>query len=164
MIYLFLLVLLVGMLVKAVDDIEDRKNKKKNPVRFIFAVLYGILLGYIIANASFAMLFLGAFFAQIWVGKVDRLSHQLAAAMVIFSLGHWGLPELDLSLFLFFFIFAYLDELILIKPLNVLSEYRMFLKLAALPFVFLGRWDYLAGILLFDGGYISAERIFKARP
>src|SRR3989338_8307464 len=109
----FILAFISGALVKLVDDIVD-KEIKWLPAKgqLPIAMLYGLLIGYIISNASFSMLFLGALFAQVISGKIDKNAHILGFFVAILSAIYFGLPGIDYAFFVFL-IAAYLDELVL---------------------------------------------------
>lgn len=154
-----LLAFLAGILVKIVDYIEDNR-RGKNPLKWPAAILYGFLIGHLISLAPFSMVFLAAVVSQVLARKVDTKAHVLAFIVVIFSLLYFGLPELVVLPFVAFLLFSSLDELDHLifwkKPVWV-QEFRPFLELATIPFLFLGQWYFLAGIVAFDVGYISTR-------
>lgn len=154
MIYLLSLAFIAGVLVKLTDFLGDKRNKWA----ILFGILYGLAIGYLISNAPFSMLFLGALFAQAIAGKIDRFSHVLGFALALLSAFYFGFPIIQLFPVLFFLVFAYLDELKLKGRLKTFSKYRLFLKIGALLFfLFSLDWNYFLGILVFDIGYLIAE-------
>lgn len=154
----YVLAFLSGILVKLVDDIEDKK-KGKNPLKWLFSIWYGLTIGYVISQSSFSMLFLGALLAQVIGGKIDKQSHLLGFLVAIVSALYFGLPLIEFLPFIIFLVAAYLDEFTLPAKWSMLTDYRLFLKLAALAFIFVGRFDYLLAILLFDLAYMLVGKI-----
>lgn len=148
----YVLAFFSGAAVKAVDWIDD-EEKGKSPLKWPLAVIYGLLLGYIISNASFSMIFLAALFAQLFARKVDTLAHGVGVAAAIITIAFLSPPPLEMSVFLFFTFMAFMDEIEYMGRLKPLSDYRPFLKIGALvPFLW-GRFDYFLGIIIFDAGY-----------
>jgi hypothetical protein len=152
----YILAFISGFLVKAVDWIED-DLKKPLKMRWLFAIMAGVFIGYIISASTFASIFLAALFAQVFARKVDKASHAatvLAAAVVFIFLG--VNPAFDAVYFLIFLIPAFLDELEFTGKWAFITEYRLFLGVVAALFgIFIGRWDFLMGILGFDIGYLG---------
>lgn len=150
-----------GFLVKAVDFLEDEK-KSKNPIKYVAAICYGILIGVLISYSSFSLIFIAAFLAQFVSRKVDNYSHILGCVVaVLFVALLWdGSVQLNLSTnvvaFVFLLSFAVLDELsdqFAPKNLKEILSYRPFLKIASLFFFVFSHFDYFFGIILFDFGY-----------
>ena len=156
----FVVALFAGALVKAVDWLDDDK-KSRHPVKFLLAIFYGIAIGYVIGTASFALIFLAALIAQVLARKVDTMAHIVGLAFAVISLPFFGIPYIDLPILAYFLVLAFLDEGEYIGKLKFLSDYRPFLKVGALPFAFVGRWDYFVGILIFDFGYELARNILS---
>ncbi|MBN2478234.1 hypothetical protein JXB01_02995 [Candidatus Micrarchaeota archaeon] len=156
----FVLAFLAGFMVKMTDEMEDTV-KTKTVYRYLFAVVYGALIGYIISQASFSMIFLGALIAQVLMRKIDNISHIIGTLTAVAVLLLFGLPELAVLPLAYFAVFASIDELDSLifwsKPKWV-AEFRPFLELAAVPFALMGQWQFLAGILSFDIGYL----VFKS--
>lgn len=142
-----------GVLVKSVDWLDDTK-KSKSPLKYALGALYGILLGFLIGHAPFSLIFLAALAAQVFARKVDTAAHKLAFIVAAISLLWFSFPAIDPGLFILFLALAFLDEIDYIGRLRWLTEYRPFLKAGALiPALFLGRWEYFFGIIVFDIGY-----------
>jgi len=148
----FALAFFLGIIVKAVDWLDDTK-KSKNPLKYLFAIIYGLGIGYLISTASFSMLFLAAVVAQVFAKKIDTAAHRLGVLATALGILSFGFPPFDPAVFVYFLVFAFLDEADYIGKLRPLTEYRPFLKVAAFAFILLGRWDYFAGIIAFDVGY-----------
>ena len=153
MIFLYAMAFITGILVKVVDWIED-ETKHKSALKYPLAIAYGVMIGYLISNASFSMIFLGALFAQAIAGKVDCKGHLLGFITAAVSLLYFGFPVIDFIPFVIFFVFALMDELRFFGKYLFLSDYRPFLEIASLVFIPLGRWDYFLGIMSFDAGYL----------
>jgi hypothetical protein len=149
----YLLAFLAGFIVKVVDWMDDDR-KLSSHMKLPLAIAYGVVIGYIIGVASFSTLFLAALVAQVLARKIDTVSHGVGFSVAMLSLFYFGFPTLDIGLFVFFLALAFLDEADYIGRLRPLVEYRPFLKVGVLiPAIFLGRWDYFAGIIAFDVGY-----------
>jgi hypothetical protein len=152
------LAFLAGMLVKIVDWMEDERRTREI-YKVPLALLYGIIIGYLISRASFSTMFLAALFAQVFERKIDTLSHRLGFVVSILSLLYFGFPQLDFGVFAYFLVLAALDEVDLVGFWRPFTEYRLFLKLGALAMVAAGRWDYFFGIMCFDIGYEAVRSI-----
>jgi len=152
-----LLAFLSGLIVKSVDFIDD-ELKGKYLIKWPLALIYGGIIGILISQASFSTIFIAALFAQIFARKIDTHTHVLGFAFAVLSLFWLGFPELDATLFMFFALLAFFDELEVYDRMQKIIEYRPFLKLGALLMVVFGRYDYFLGIMAFDIGYMLAER------
>ena len=149
---MYILAFIAGVVVKLVDWFDDDK-KSKHISKYVFAIVYGILIGYLIGNASFSILFLAALIAQVLTKKLDTFAHRLGFLSAFIVMVFYQLPPIDILLFGYFLVLAFLDEVDYIGRLRLLTEYRPFLKLGPIPLVFLGRPDYFIGIIMFDIGY-----------
>ena len=159
-----ILAFFAGLCVKSVDWIDDDR-KGKYIIKWPLAMIYGGLIGFLISQASFSTIFISAMFAQVFARKVDTHTHVLGFAFALLSLFWLGFPGLDATLFMFFALLAFFDELEVYGSMQRFIEYRPFLKLGAFIMVLFGRYDYFLGIMAFDIGYILAEqglnRFFK---
>jgi hypothetical protein len=153
-----------GIAVKTVDWIDDER-KGKYSIKWPLAIIYGGLIGFLISQASFSTIFLAALFAQVFARKIDTHTHVLGFGFAVLSLVYLGFPSLDISLFGFFILLAFMDEARYFGRLKGIIEYRPFLKLGALLMVLFGRIDYFLGIMVFDIAYMltdySLNRFFK---
>lgn len=159
----YILAFVAGFVVKIVDWFDDDK-KSKSPLKYVLALVYGVLIGYLIATAPFSVLFLAALVAQVFARKVDTNAHRLGFATAAVSLFFFGVPLLDAQLFIFFLVFAFLDEVDFVGKLRPLTEYRLFLKIGAFVPVLIGRWEYFAGMIAFDAGYELFRAVAKRKP
>jgi len=148
----YVIALIAGFCVKIVDWVDDDK-KGKNPIKWPLAILYGLLIGYLISTASFSVLFLAAVVAQVFARKIDTRAHILGVAVTAISMLYFGLAPIPYNFFAYFLILAFLDEADFIGKLRPLEKYRIVLKVGALLMVLVGRWDFFAGIIAFDIGY-----------
>jgi len=155
----YVLALVAGILVKVVDWLDDDR-KSKGPVKYALAIVYGAIIGYLISVAPFSALFLAAVVAQVFARKIDTVAHQLGVLASAIAIAFFGFPALDVPLFAFFLVFAFLDEADYIGRMRPLVEYRPFLKIAALAPAVWRRWDYFAAIIAFDVGY-EVYRLLK---
>ncbi|MBU0526963.1 hypothetical protein KKE92_00645 [Candidatus Micrarchaeota archaeon] len=148
----FVIAFVAGFIVKIVDFFED-DLKSNNPLKYGLAIIYGILIGYVIGNASFSVIFIAALIAQVLARKIDTTAHRVGFAVSIITALFFQVPAIDMYLLGYFMILAFLDEIEYIGKLKILSKYRPFLKIGVIPMIIIGRWDYAAGILIFDLGY-----------
>lgn len=158
----YVLAFVAGFIVKAVDWLDDDK-KSRHPLKYALGAVYGALIGHLIAAATFSVLFLAALVAQVFARKIDTAAHRVGFLTAALSLLFFGVPVLDLRLFIYFLVFAFLDEVDFIGRLRPLTEYRLFLKIGALVPILMGRWDYFAGIMAFDIGYWIFEYILATK-
>ncbi len=160
----FVVAFIAGVCVKAVDWIDDDRGGK-NPLKWPLAIIYGLLIGYLIGTASFFVLFVAALIAQVFARKIDTRAHMLGFAIAVISILYFGLQPIDIGLLVFFLVLAFLDEADFIGALRPLEDYRVFLKGGALVMILFGRWDFFLGIICFDIGYelfrLSQKRVFK---
>lgn len=152
--------LLSGLLVKAVDFLDDELGSR-NPVKYLLALAYGALIGFLISQATFSVLFLGAVVAQVFARKIDTLAHRLGLLTVALSLLFFGVPGIDLPLFGYFLVLSFLDEVDYIGKWRPLETYRPILQVGSLALVLMGRWDFFIAILAFDAGYLLVDAIGK---
>lgn len=148
----YILALLAGTAVKAVDWLED-DIKSRSFARYALAVVYGTLIGYVISTSSFGVIFLAALVGQVFARKVDTVSHRVGLFVAAASLLWLGFPPLDIGLFAIFVFLAFMDEMDYIGRLRFLEDWRLFLKLGALVPAIAGVWDYFIGVMAFDIGY-----------
>jgi len=158
------LAFLAGFVVKVVDWIDDERGGR-HLSKWLLAMIYGVMLGFLISRASFSTIFLGALFAQVFAGKIDTHAHVLGFVVAAISLFAFGFPDVDTTLFLFFAMLAFIDEVEFGGWLGWLTKHRMFLKVGSLAALFMGRYDYFLGIMAFDLGYTLfdwiAQRYFR---
>ncbi len=149
----YVLAILAGFFVKWVDWIEDDK-KGKGWLKFPLAIIYGVIIGYLISQAAFSELFLGALIAQVFARKIDNIGHVTGFLASIVAMLYFGLPVIAFSFFFYFLILAFLDEQKYAGRFQMITRWRLFLKVGAIAVILLGRYDYAIAILLFDGGYM----------
>lgn len=156
----YVLAFISGFFVKWVDWIEDDR-KGEGLLKFPLAVVYGLLIGYLISQASFSELFLGALVAQVFARKIDNIGHVTGFIAVIAALLYFGLPAISLNFMFFFLILAFLDEQKYVGRYRRITEWRLFLKTGAIATIILGRYDYAIAVLIFDAGYVLFSEIRK---
>ncbi len=157
------LAVLCGILVKMTDYLED-DSKRKHPIKWVLAFSYGIIIGYLISRAPFSEIFIAAALAQIIMRKVDTPTHKFGYLMMLFSLAYFGLPYIAFGAFFIFLVFASIDEmdkLIFWDKPWWMQDMRPFLIFSAIPFLIIGNFSYLAGIVCFDAGYLTVYKITK---
>ncbi len=154
----YVLAFIAGFFVKWVDWIEDDK-KGEGLLKFPLAVVYGVIIGYLISQASFSELFLGALIAQVFARKIDNIGHVTGFLAVIVSMLYFGLPVIAFNFFFYFLILAFLDEQKYAGRFEMITRWRLFLKIGAIAVILLGRYDYAIAVLLFDAGYILFDEL-----
>ena len=159
---LFAVAALAGALVKLVDQIEDEFSGKIQ-YKYFFALIYGLMIGYLISFSGFGSLWLAALAAQLLSGKIDKKSHMFGFAVAIiftFIFSSPFLQSLSVLDFIIFLAAASLDELAVFSRFKRFKDYRPLLKITALVYGIFGRWDYFAGIMVFDISYYAVGRLF----
>jgi hypothetical protein len=156
----YAIALLAGLLVKTVDWLDD-DVKSRNPVKYLLAAAYGVLIGFLVSQATFSVLFLGAILAQAFARKIDTLAHRLGFIVAAASLFFFGAPGIDLLLLGYFLVLAFLDEVDYVGRWRPLETYRPILQIGSLALVLIGRWDFVLAILAFDAGYLAVSALGK---
>ncbi|MBL7056318.1 hypothetical protein ISS07_05375 [Candidatus Woesearchaeota archaeon] len=174
---LYLIAFLTGIFVKIVDTAEDEKLKTFKEINYFFATIYGVLIGFVIANyPNVAPLWIGAILGVALTGKVDAPSHKLGVLVALITTIAWTSNDLNYflglnyGLLLLFSAASFADEKIdillhKIKKKNLfqnLLETRLTLEMVALIVSFLtGTWEIFFAILSFDIGYLGSELTFR---
>ncbi|MFH1222695.1 MAG: hypothetical protein V1492_06460 [Candidatus Micrarchaeota archaeon] len=158
----FVLAFFAGLLVKWVDWLDD-DEKSKSPLKYVLALAYGLLIGYLISTSSFGEAFLGALLAQVFARKVDTKAHMLGFAVAVLALPFFGFPPASLLFIAYFFLLAFMDEDAFGARFSLFEGHRPILELGALLLLLIGRWDYAAGIFLFDIGYLLLGKYMSSK-
>lgn len=146
-----------GAAVKHVDYIEDCRGGEGN-VKWLLAIVAGLCIGYVLSFSPAAVLFIGVIAAQVLMGKIDKVVHgtavMIAAAVPLLL----GMQYGDIGLLLPFFAIAALDEVDFRGILKPFSDYRLWLKGAALiAGALTGVWDYFVVLIAFDAAYLAVD-------
>ncbi len=166
----FLISFFSGFTAKLTDDLIDKKSHFNKKIKYFTAVAYGLLAGYLISSsAEFATLFLAVIAAVLIAGKIDDAAHFLAIAAIAAMIALLGLPAVIPAFFVFFIIFAFLDEALPAiaakklrkgKKANLgpkLLGSRLWLDIACFALsAALNNWVYFFAIASFDIGYNAA--------
>jgi hypothetical protein len=124
MLWLLAISFLTGASIKVVDLIEDDKLRLFKHDRFVFAVIYGLLIGYVISSYEVvAPLWIGAIFAMVLAKKIDTKAHILGVLCALGFVAFYGLGKVNTGLLVVFTIAAFFDEI-----LSDLAEGRPLLK------------------------------------
>ncbi len=183
LILLLVISLFTGIFVKLVDLIEDDGLRLFKGDNFIFAVIYGLLIGYVISNYNIvAPLWIGSIFALILAKKIDTKAHVMGLLSVLGLVVFSGFGKINISFLVVFTVAAFLDEIAndfadgrpllknpLLKKVNKIKinknikkilELRPFLEISALSVSFIIQdFSIFLAILFFDVGYNIANRI-----
>jgi len=174
-----------GISTKIVDLIEDDGLKLFKFDKFVFAVIYGLLIGYVISNYNVvAPLWMGAVFALIIARKIDTKAHVVGLISALMFVGFFGFGKINILFLIIFLIAGFLDEILsdfaegspllknpLLKKPNKIKinknikkilEMRPLLEISALvvSFVILD-FSLFGAILFFDVGYNLTARYGK---
>ena len=155
-----------GGAIKAVDFIEDERAGK-GFIKWIMALIAGIAYAYLLSFSSATGLFLAIIAAQVFMAKVDKVSHGLAVMIAVVLAIFFGFPLPDLWLLVAFFILSCIDEIPLTGDLAPLGEYRLWLKGGALCIGLIsGVWSYFILLFAFDMAYLTVATYLgeKIRP
>ena len=172
-----------GLAAKLVDLMEDNGLKLFKLDKFVFAVIYGLLIGYVISNYNVvAPLWIGAVFALILAKKIDNLAHFIGLISSLIFVALWGLGKINILLLAIFLVAAFLDEILsdfaegkpllknkLLKfKITVSKNIKRILKLRPLLEIIaliasIIIWDFslFLAILFFDIGYLAAIKSIK---
>lgn len=149
--------LLSGAAIKHVDYLEDKKGGK-GIGKWPLAIIAGLGIGYVLAFSPAAVLFAGVIAAQVLMGKIDRLVHGAAVVLAAGVPLLLGMQHAEFGLFLPFFAIAALDEVDFRGVLKPASDYRLWLKAAALGAgILTGVWDYFVVLMAFDAAYLAVD-------
>lgn len=160
-----------GILVKLVDQIEDKKLKMKN-MSALLGIFYGFLIAYVMIKSPIvANLWMAAVLANIAAGKIDAAGHRFGIFTMLIVLILMGFPQFNFYLIALFLITAYFDEhlknmgdarKIKNKTFAKMASYRVVLELTAFAVsVYTGEWILFASILAFDVGYAMINKLNK---
>lgn len=155
-----------GGAIKVVDFIEDEKAGK-GFIKWIMAIVAGLSYAYLLSFSPATGLFLAIIAAQVFMAKVDRVSHGLAVMIAVVVSMFFGFALPDLWLLAAFFILSCIDEIPLTGDLAPLGEYRLWLKGGALCIgLITGAWSYFILLVAFDMAYLTVSTYMgeKIRP
>ncbi len=163
LLYLLALAFLSGSLIKLTDDITDRGLKIPRIAAIPLGLAYGSLMGYLmLVDKDAAILFGGIVLGCLATGKINSNGHYfgLGGILVFIFLNGIKFPPLVLLAAAL----AALDEMgdiVSLKRLQFIFEYRLILKSGMLALVILNLTGVNALLLLlaFDGAYIITERV-----
>ncbi len=148
MITKLILAFLLGYIIKTVDNAVD-ENKKTH---FIFVILYGLILGFLLHQENFFNLGIGLILAQIFSKKIDAIEHVFGVGLGILILFYLGIPNINFPIILGFLIFGIIDEWVSDNK----KFPRIFSDIFSLSIFFIS-WDYFLYLIFFDLGYIIKE-------
>ncbi len=159
-----------GILIKIVDQFEDKKTKLFRNANTLLGTAYGFLTAYVMLKSGLvANLWMAAVLGNVLAGKIDAAGHRIGIFSMLVILSFLGFPKFDAYLLAIFVVAAYLDEFLteLAKRSKIKNEfiarmapYRLLLKAAAFAAsIYTGQWVIFASILLFDIGYVIASKI-----
>ena len=178
---LLIISFLTGISTKLVDLIEDNGLRLFKFDKYIFAVTYGILMGYIISNYNLiAPLWIGVIFALILAKKIDTKAHVTGLISALIFVAFFGFGKINILFLIIFLIAAFLDELLsdfadgrpllknkflkfkikVNKHIKKIFELRPLLEISALAISFIiGDFSIFLAILFFDVGYNLTARL-----
>lgn len=164
----FLISFFSGFTAKFTDDLIDKKSHFNKKIKYFAGIAYGLLAGYLISSsAEFATLFLAVIAAVLLAGKIDDPAHFLAIAAIAAMAVLRGMPAIIPAFFVFFLVFAFLDEALPDISAKKLGRgkkkqtfgkkflgSRFWLDIACFALsLALNNWVYFFAIASFDIGY-----------
>lgn len=155
-----------GGAIKFVDFVEDEMGGK-SILKWPMAVVAGLAYAFLLSFSPAASMFLAIIAAQVFMAKIDKVSHGLAVIVAVAATLFFGIFSIDFQLLFAFFILAAIDEIPLTGPLMPLGEYRLWLKGGALSVSLItGAWHYFILIMAFDMAYLTVAHYLgeKIRP
>lgn len=181
LIILLIISFFTGFFTKLVDLIEDDGLKLFKFDKFVFAILYGLLIGYVISNYNVvAPLWIGTIFALILAKKIDTKAHVLGLVAALGFIVFFGFGKINILFLVIFLIAAFLDEILsdfvegkpllrnqflkfkikINKNFKKILEMRPFLEISALIISFI-IWDFslFGAIFFYDVGYKLTNKI-----
>ena len=183
-IILILVSFFTGISVKIVDLIEDEGLRLFKFDKYLFAIVYGILIGFVISNYDLvASLWIGTIFAMILAKKIDSKTHIIGLIFVVVYLFFFSIGNINLILLIIFLIIAFIDEIIndlvdnkpilknpflqfkkikMNEKLKKVLSLRPLLEISALIVsIIINNYSLFYAILFFDMGYQLSNVLLK---
>ena len=155
---------LTGSLIKLSDDITDKKMAISGFFAIPSGLIYGLLMGYMMAiDIGASYLFGGIVLGCLVTGKIDTNGHYFGLLGILAVIFYYGFHPSPLILLVG--ILAAMDELkdIIHAPssLEFIFDYRLVLKVGILILVVLNILDFntLIILLTFDLAYILTNQL-----
>lgn len=113
LILLLIISFFTGVFTKLVDLIEDHGLKLFKFDKYFFALIYGLLIGYVISSYNvIAPLWVGTIFALILAKKIDTKAHVIGLISALIFVIIFGLGKINILFLIIFLIAAFLDEIL----------------------------------------------------
>ena len=171
---LFQLVILffAAFFVKLADEFSDFPEKEDYS-GIVFGIIYGLLLGFVMANNSvLATIGLGIILGAFITKKFDSIAHLVGVVTIILTLMWFGNFEPVIFITGIFLLSGFADEKVndffdskkrkVNKIIELIGEYRLITQLVGIIIaVILVEPLYWFGILVFDIGYHSTGKLAK---
>lgn len=161
-----------AVLLKITDDLIDEKIMADTRLKYLLAIAYGTLLGFLLSLSTEAATWgLAIVVGVLLHGRIDG-AHQWAVAAVIAMLAFFGVPAIDFRIFALLAFFALLDEVLnerhdslarkgagMGRLKKFVLEERVTMPAACLAVsAITNNYLYLVLMLAFEAGYILAEK------
>jgi len=182
LILLLVISFFTGFFTKLVDLIEDNGLRLFKFDKFVFAILYGLLIGYVISNYNLvAPLWIGTIFALILAKKIDAKAHVLGLVAALGFIVFFGFGKINILFLVVFLAAAFLDEILsdfaegkpllknqflkfkikINKNIKKILEMRPFLEISALVIsIIIWNFSLFLAIFLYDIGYSVTNKFF----
>lgn len=180
LILLLIISFFTGIFTRLVNIIEDDGLRLFKFDKFIFAIIYGLLIGYVISFYEIvAPLWIGTIFALILARKIDTKAHVVGLISALGFVTVFGFSKINILFLVIFLIVAFLDEILndladnkpllknpilkfklkINKDIKKIFESRPLLEIVALIVSFI-IWDFylFLAIFFFDIGYRLIKR------
>lgn len=156
--------LLIGFLTKFADIIADDGLKIKGSFTYAVGIAYGLLTAYVLVTEPLlAPVIMAAVVSMVAMKKIDKEPHMIGIASLLFIIGFWGFPSINILFMTIFIIAGVLDEIG-----NDMSDKNKIRGRAKLAFSYMfiseitafivsaltGAWIIFIGMIVFDAGYI----------
>ena len=166
--------LATGIIIKIVDNIEDKHIKSMKTLSVPFGIVYGFLIAYVMVSSSLvANLWMAAVLGNLVAGKIDAAGHRFGLFFMFVILSIIGFPVFDIPMLLIFLAATYADELssdlndakkIKNKLVSRILSYRPFLEVTAFAISLqTGEWLLFLSIFVFDIGYCLTSKLAGKR-
>ena len=169
---LYTITFITGIFVKVVDIIEDKKIKALKGLSYLFGVIYGSLIGFVIANfENIAPLWIGAIIGIALAKKIDAVPHILGIISALITILIFGIGNINYFLLLIFALASFTDEKVdlslkKLKKKNIIVkilDLRLILEITAFIISLITNlWGIFFAMLAFDVGYKLTEFLLKS--
>ncbi|HJW96829.1 MAG TPA: hypothetical protein VJ485_01565 [archaeon] len=171
MYFILSLVFAIGVLTKLADLIADDGLKVRKTLSYAVGMFYGFLAAYVLAaEPLLASIILAAVIAVLLMEKIDKQPHIVGIAAMLFMLGIWGFPPINVVLLALFTATGIIDEVgnDFSDKGRIKGRFRRVMEYRPTSNIFgflvsalTGWWIIFLGMIVFDAGYIAVGEAGK---